>query len=103
MDKFIAELIDKWMENPKDKSRNILAQADSIYQNDLNDKKELERRYESLTLTREQRMVINDYIACSLTASQRYADLSYIAGIKDIIEILVSSRHTKKKRNKRTR
>ena len=40
------------------------------------------KRYESLDLTREQRIIINDYIACTSTVNHRYSDIAYMAGIK---------------------
>ena len=51
---------------------------------------ELERQYENLDLTKEQRKLVNDYIACTLSSNQRYADISYMCGIKDTVSILVS-------------
>ena len=51
---------------------------------------ELEQRYESLGLTREQRIIVNDYIACASTVNHRYADISYMAGIRDTVSMLVS-------------
>jgi hypothetical protein len=35
-------------------------------------------------------MVINDYIACTATVNHRYADISYMAGIRDTVKMLVS-------------
>ena len=37
----------------------------------------LERRYESLELTREQRIIVNDYIACTSTVNHRYAAIGH--------------------------
>lgn len=88
MDKIIEDLIEKGMGRLMDNSRDELAQNDKIYINDRNDEAELEQRYESLNLSKEQRMIVNDYITCSLTANHRYADISYIAGIKDTVGML---------------
>lgn len=90
MNKLIEDLIEKGMGNFMDVSRDALAQADEIYLNDRRDEDELEQRYESLGLTREQRIIINDYIACASTVNHRYADISYMAGIRDTVSILVS-------------
>lgn len=62
MNKRIEDLIEKGMGNFMDVSRDTLAQADEIYLNDRRDENELEQRYESLDLTREQRIIINDYM-----------------------------------------
>lgn len=90
MNKLIEDLIEKGMGNFMDVSRYILAQADEIYLNDRKDENELEQRYESLGLTREQRIIVNDYIACASTVNHRYANISYMAGIRDTVTMLVS-------------
>ena len=90
MNKLIEELIKKGMGNFMDRSRDALAWADETYLNDRRDEHELERQYENLDLTKEQRKLINDYIACTLSSNQRYADISYMCGIKDTVSILVS-------------
>ena len=90
MNKLIEELIKKGMGNFMDRSRDALAWADETYLNDRRDEHELERQYENLDLTKEQKKVINDYIACTLSSNQRYADISYMCGIKDTVSMLVS-------------
>ena len=90
MNKLIEDLIKKGMGNFMDRSRDALAWADKIYLNDRRDEKELEKRYENLDLTKEQKKVINDYVACTLSSNQRYADISYMCGIKDTVSLLVS-------------
>ena len=90
MNKLIEDLIERGMGRLIDKIRDELAQADEIYLNDLRDEDELERQYESLDLTREQRIIINDYIACASAVNHRYADISYICGIKNTVEMLIS-------------
>ena len=32
---------------------------------------------------------MNDYVACMETARSRYADISYMAGVKDTIKMLI--------------
>lgn len=90
MDKLIERLIDNGMRRFMDLSRDELARVDKVYQYDCKDAEELEQRYESLFLSKRQRMVINDYIACTATVSHRYADISYMAGIRDTVRMLVS-------------
>lgn len=90
MDKIIEDLIEKGMGRLMDSSRDALAKADKIYMDDRSDEIELEKRYESLELSKEQRMVVNDYMSCSLTVNHRYADISYMAGIKDAVGMLAS-------------
>ena len=90
MNKLIQDLIEKGMGNFMDRSRDALAWADEIYLNDIKDENELEQRYKSLDLTKEQKIIINDYVACTSTVDRRYADISYMCGIKDTVIILVS-------------
>lgn len=90
MNKLIQDLIDKGMGNFMDRSRDALAETDEIYLNDRRDENELERRYESLALTKEQKIIINDYVACTSSVNHRYADISYMCGIKDTVSMLVS-------------
>ncbi|MCI8373753.1 MAG: hypothetical protein HFI75_15430 [Lachnospiraceae bacterium] len=90
MNKLIEDLIKKGMGNFMDRSRDALAWADETYLNDRRDEKELERRYGNLDLTKEQKKVMNDYVACTLSSNQRYADISYMCGIKDTVSMLVS-------------
>ena len=56
---------------------------------DIEDEGELERRYTNLDLPDEQRILINDYIACVKTCDNRYSDISYMAGIKDAVRMFV--------------
>lgn len=44
---------------------------DEIYNKDIEDLKILERKYENLDLSIEQRMIIEDYIACMSSAMER--------------------------------
>lgn len=90
MNKWIQDLIEKGMGNFMDRSRDALAWADEIYLNDIKDENELEQRYKSLDLTKEKKIIINDYVACATTVNHRYTDISYMCGIKDTVIILVS-------------
>ena len=76
-----------------DRSRDALAWTDEIYLNDIKDENELAQRYENLALTKGQRKVINDYVACTLTSNHHYADISYMCGIKDTVSIVSGKGH----------
>lgn len=67
-----------------------MAMADEMYKADREAEDELEKRYESLDLTREQRIIINDYIACTSTVNHRYSDIAYMAGIKNTVTMFAS-------------
>lgn len=90
MDKLIGRLIENGMRRFMDRSRDELAREDDTYQYVHKDAEELGQRYECLSLSGRQRMVINDHIACTATVSHRYADISYMAGTRDTIKMLVS-------------
>ena len=57
----------------------------TLFRSDL---KELEERYAGMNLPYMVRRVIDDYIACLESKSERYADLSYVRGMGDAIFLL---------------
>ncbi len=90
MNNLIEDLITKGMGNFMDRSRDALASADEIYLKNFRDESEQERRYQNLRLTKEQKKVINAYVDSASTVNHRYADISYMCGIKDTVSLLVS-------------
>lgn len=66
-----------------------LAQEDERYLTDISDSYDLKERYEELGLQRNQKIVIDDYIGCIKATDERYSQISYIAGVKDTVEIFV--------------
>ena len=89
MKKSVKRWIEKGMMQYMEQTIREMAQEDLVYQNDKKDEQELEERYEELALSREQRMFMNDYLACIKTVAHRYAEISYMAGIQDALEMLV--------------
>lgn len=89
MERILKKMMDMGMGQFMDKSRQELCMSDIIYQGDHEDERELEQRYIELDLTRRQRMLVNDYVACMETARSRYADISYMAGVKDTVKMLI--------------
>lgn len=89
MEQLINKLIDMGMGQLMDQSRDELTTSDETYQSDTNAEGDLEQRYMNLDLTENQRMIINDYIACMKTANGRYSDISYMAGIKDTVTMFI--------------
>ena len=61
---------------------------DIYIRQDNEDLKYLESRYEDLKLSHSVKRIIDDYIACLQTRDERYADLSYAAGVRDTINLL---------------
>lgn len=88
MNKFINKLLENGLGNIIDKDMDKLVYEDKTYQQDSNDEKELEKRYDDLDLSKQERILINDYIACIQTTNARAVELAYIAGIRDIIKFL---------------
>lgn len=89
MEKLLNRLVHKGLRGFMDESRQGLALEDEAYLKDGADEKELEQRYLELNLSKEQRLLINDYIACVKTVGSRYSNISYIAGVKDTVEMFV--------------
>lgn len=50
---------------------------------DNSDLKDLERRYESLNIPNKDRRIIDDYIACIYSMSERLETLMYYEGMKN--------------------
>jgi hypothetical protein len=90
MNKLMDDLIKKGVGNFMDRSRDALASADETYLKNFRDEGEQERRYQNLGLTKEQKKVINAYVDSASTVNHRYADISYMCGIKDTVSMLVS-------------
>lgn len=90
VDKFIEDLMEKGLGQLMDKSRDEIMAMDEIYGEDCRREEELERRVLILDLTEEQKVVIHNYLECVRTSNHRYADISYIAGVKDTIKFLVA-------------
>lgn len=89
MENLINKLINMGMGEFIEGSRKELALGDDAYLKDKEDEDDLEQRYMELDLPRKQRVLINDYIACVKTAGIRYSDISYMAGIKDTVQMFV--------------
>lgn len=89
MEQLINNLLNMTMEQFMSETREELVESDEIYLKDCADERDLEKRYEELDIPPKQRMLIDDYMACADTARQRYADISYIAGIKDALKMCV--------------
>lgn len=78
--------LDMLMEN----SIRELLETDAIYQKDVEDEDELEKQYMHLKLSKEDKRLIDDYIACIQSTADHYSHVAYVAGIKDTITLLVS-------------
>lgn len=88
MEDLISKLIDRGLGNIIDKSRDPLILQDEVYLKDSQDLNKLEERYTNLELSKEQRMIVNDYIACGESVRARINDLSYMAGMRDAVLLL---------------
>ena len=66
-----------------------MSTADKYIQQDNNDLKELENRYEKLDIPYTVRRFFDDYMACMQTKYERLADLCYLAGEKGILSVTV--------------
>lgn len=87
MENIMDKLINMGIRDFIDESREKLALEDEVYLIDKRDEDALGQRYLELDLPRNQRVLIDDYIACVKTAGIRYSDISYIAGIKDAVKM----------------
>lgn len=77
------ELLEKTVAEAIDITRNQYAKTDSVYKMELENLEMLLREYEDLPLGKEVRSKIDAYIQTLEKLDGRYADLSYIAEIRD--------------------
>lgn len=78
--------LDMLMEN----SIKELLRTDEIYNKDVEDEDELEKKYMHLKISKEDKRLIDDYIACIESTADHYSQVAYVAGIKDTITLLSS-------------
>ena len=81
----IASYIEKMMGKKKKK----IFDSDKYIQQDNGDLDYLEERYSSLKIPYVMRRIVDDYIACLESRDERYADMSYVAGMGDAISLLI--------------
>ena len=77
------ELLEKTVAEAIDITRNQYAKTDSVYKMELEKLEKLLKEYENLPLEKEARSKIDAYIQSLEKLDGRYADLSYLAGIRD--------------------
>lgn len=65
-----------------------MKESDPISQKDVEELSVLEKQYYDLDLPMEERMLINDYLACLKTISDRENELAFVVGIKICLEVL---------------
>ena len=77
------ELLEKTVAEAIDITRNQYAKSDTVYKMELEKLEKLLKEYENLPLEKEVRNKIDAYIQSLEKLDGRYADLSYLAGIRD--------------------
>ena len=81
-------VIANYIETRMKERRQKIFDTDEYIQQDNGDLVYLEERYSSLNIPHVIRRVIDDYIACLESRNERYADMSYVAGMGDAISLL---------------
>lgn len=66
---------------------NEILEDDLRYQQTIQQEDGVEQRYMRLNLTEEQRQVIDEMLQCKERSAMQYADASYLAGIKNVIQL----------------
>ncbi|EOS21356.1 hypothetical protein C806_04339 [Lachnospiraceae bacterium 3-1] len=90
MDKLIDDLLKKGLGNFIDRSRDALIWDDEIYQKCSREEDVAEEKCLNMNLTKGQKKIIMNYVSDVRATDHRYADLSYLAGVKDTVGMLVS-------------
>ena len=81
-------VIANYIENRMKERKENIFNSDEYIQQDNVDLIYLEERYSNLDIPHVIRRVIDDYIACLESRNERYADMSYVAGMGDAISLL---------------
>lgn len=71
-----------------DKSREEMVKRDITYREKEKKLAEIEKAYISLELSIQVREIIDDYIAQIEDLESKYADISYMAGMRDTLVLL---------------
>ena len=82
-------VITNYIEKMMGERRQKIFESDEYIQQDNGDLDYLEERYSSLKIPYVIRRVVDDYIACLESRDERYADMSYVAGMGDAISLLI--------------
>ena len=90
MDKLIDYLLKKCLLNFIYRSSYALNWDDEIYQKCSREEDAAEEKCLNMNLTKGQKKTIMNYVSDVRATGHRYADLSYLAGVKDTVGMLVS-------------
>lgn len=90
MNNLINDLLKKGLGNFIDRSRDALIWDDEIYQKCSREEDEAEQKCMDSNLTKEQRQMLKNYVSDIRATEHRYADLSYLAAVRDTVGMLVS-------------
>lgn len=90
MNKLINDLLKKGLGNFIDRSRDALIWDDEVYQKCSREEGESEEKSLNMGLTKSQKKIMKQYVSDIRATEHRYADLSYLAGVKDTVGMLVS-------------
>ena len=88
MDKMITKTMGNKIARMLTESRHRMEIADECISQDNADLKYLEKRYDDLDISLENRRIIDDYIACIHSREERRTEVSYFAGITDAVIFL---------------
>ena len=89
-DYIVNKLMDAGFGEYIDLTRREILAHDDEYQNMVKQTNLSEEDYLNLDLDESQKCIINKYIESIQTESFRYADLSYFAGVKDAVALMMS-------------
>ena len=90
MNKLINNLLKRGLGNFIDRSRDSMIWDDEIYQKCSREEDESEEKCLDMGLTKEQKKIIKQYVSDIRATEHRYADLSYLAAVRDTVGLLVS-------------
>lgn len=89
MDSMMQRLLDNGFGEMIDFTREEFLKKDETYQAQTIETNKSEEEFMRLKLLDEEKRVIENYIAHIQREASRYADISYFAGMKDAIRMMV--------------
>ena len=85
--KYINKLIENGLGTIIDANVKEIIENDEVYQKDMQDAATILGKFNS-DLSAEQKQLLEDYIACMMSATERAYNLSYLIGAKNTIQFL---------------
>lgn len=90
MDKLTEELIELGLGNIIERNVEQQLTQDTIYLQDMQDVARIKEQIDEFGLSEQQKLTVEDYMACLMSANARACDVAYMAGVRSTFLFLDS-------------